>query len=70
MFKCGLRGTWKEVGRTERIKNTEDPEWQNTFNLQFNFHEKQVTCNRVFYNNIKLQLILSTIIGLTFLDNI
>ncbi|XP_023345926.1 copine-9 [Eurytemora carolleeae] len=39
--KCGIRGTWSEVGRTEVIKNCGDPQWTTSFTLQYNFHEKQ-----------------------------
>jgi len=39
--KCGLRGNWEEVGRTETITNCGDPEWQTSFTLDFHFHQKQ-----------------------------
>ncbi len=33
---------WKEVGRTEKIENTLDPEWTKTFEIEYFFEEKQV----------------------------
>lgn len=39
--KCGVRGNWEEVGRTETITNCGDPEWQTSFTLDFHFHQKQ-----------------------------
>ena len=33
---------WKEVGRTEKIENTFDPEWTKTFEIEYFFEEKQV----------------------------
>ena len=38
------RGThqWKEVGRTERLLNTLNPEWSQTMVLDYYFEEKQV----------------------------
>jgi len=40
-MKCGVRGNWTEVGRTETVSNTGDPEWVKSFNINFHFHEKQ-----------------------------
>ena len=34
--------TWKEMGRTELIENTLEPEWSKTFLLDYYFEEKQV----------------------------
>ena len=34
---------WKEVGRTELLENTLDPEWSKTFLLDYYFEEKQVS---------------------------
>ena len=34
---------WKEVGRTERIHNTLNPEWTQTMVLDYYFEEKQVS---------------------------
>ncbi len=33
---------WKPVGKTERIENTNDPEWATTFVMEYYFEEKQV----------------------------
>ena len=35
--------TWKEVGRTEKIENSLDPEWTKTFEIEYFFEEKQVS---------------------------
>jgi len=39
--KCGVRGEWEEVGRTETLENTLDPEWQTSFTLDYFFHQTQ-----------------------------
>ena len=52
--------TWKEIGRTELLENTLDPEWSKTFLLDYYFEEKQVRhiyfltyiCLRAIYFNI------------------
>ncbi len=41
MFFRGSR-QWKPVGKTERIENTNDPEWATTFVMEYYFEEKQV----------------------------
>ena len=41
-FQCGVRGEWEEVGRTETLENTLDPEWQTSFTLDYYFHQTQV----------------------------
>ena len=35
--------TWKEIGRTELLENTLDPEWSKAFLLDYYFEEKQVS---------------------------
>ena len=40
-IQTGLRGEWSELGRTETIKNCGDPEWQQSFNINYYFHQKQ-----------------------------
>ena len=42
ILQSGVRGIWTEVGRTETVKNSANPEWQTSFTLQYHFHEKQV----------------------------
>ena len=41
---------WKEVGRTEKVENSLDPEWTKTFEIEYYFEEKQVsrTFKRLF----------------------
>merc|ERR1711962_1586226 len=39
--KCGVRGEWEEVGRTETLENPLDPEWQTSFTLDYYFHHLQ-----------------------------
>ena len=41
-IKSRGRRAWKEVGRTEKIENTFDPEWTKTFEIEYFFEEKQV----------------------------
>jgi hypothetical protein len=36
---------WKLLGRTEMLKNNNDPEWATTFLVDFYFEEKQVSGN-------------------------
>ena len=40
--------SWKELGRTELIENSLDPEWSKTFLLDYYFEEKQV--RKTIYN--------------------
>ena len=35
---------WKEVGRTEKVENSLDPEWTKTFEIEYYFEEKQGEC--------------------------
>ena len=42
---------WKEVGRTELLENTLDPEWSKTFLLDYYFEEKQVS-RKIFRNGM------------------
>ena len=41
--------TWKEIGRTEILENTLDPEWSKTFLLDYYFEEKQVRKYQYLY---------------------
>ena len=41
--KCRGNRQWKEVGRTERLHNTLNPEWSQTVVLDYYFEEKQVS---------------------------
>ncbi len=43
----GQPGRWVEMGRTEQIKDTVNPEWQRKFVLEYSFEERQ---------NIKLEV--------------
>ena len=50
--------TWKEMGRTELIENTLEPEWSKTFLLDYYFEEKQVSF--IFFTfSISLFLLIS-----------
>ena len=62
--------TWKEIGRTELLENTLDPEWSKAFLLDYYFEEKQVSeftiliftsnCKAV-RNNVALQYLIKTL---------
>ena len=41
--------TWKEIGRTELLENTLDPEWSKAFLLDYYFEEKQVSKLTYFF---------------------
>ena len=36
--------TWGALGRTERTKDTTNPEWATTFLIDYYFEEKQASC--------------------------
>ena len=42
-MKSRASRTWKEIGRTELLENTLDPEWSKAFLLDYYFEEKQVS---------------------------
>jgi hypothetical protein len=41
MKSAHSRGQWVEIGRTERIKNSKNPEWTARLELEYYFEEKQ-----------------------------
>ena len=41
---------WKEVGRTEKVENSLDPEWTKTFEIEYFFEEKQAS--QIFKQNV------------------
>lgn len=50
LFVVGGRGSkqWTEVGRTEMIKDTLNPEWQTKFVVDYSFEERQVVRFEVY----------------------
>ena len=48
VLQTGLRSDWTELGRTESVGNTGDPEWQRSFNLTYHFHQKQALRLNIF----------------------
>lgn len=41
-MKSRATRNWKAIGKTEMLKNTNDPEWAKTFIINYFFEEKQV----------------------------
>lgn len=38
----GVRGDWAELGRTETLANSLEPEWQTSLSLRYHFHQRQL----------------------------
>ena len=49
----GMAGRWVEVGRTERVKDTVNPEWQHKFVLEYSFEERQVIKFEIYDWDVK-----------------
>ena len=60
-MKSRASRTWKEIGRTELLENTLDPEWSKAFLLDYYFEEKQVSEFTILILNLKLQTVSNAI---------
>ncbi len=49
----GMPGRWVEVGRTEQVKDTVNPEWQHKFVLEYSFEERQPVKFEVYDWDVK-----------------